>query len=111
MPLYFFQKFSHVPIWIPVKQTGFVRCSLINCFFRLFHWKELSAAEASSQTQKTFVLTLSELFQEILYAYDTKPIGWFLLIKKVTCIGFLHFWRNTSFFFIRNPSALVKRKI
>ena len=39
MPLYFFQKFSHVPIWIPVKQTGFVRCSLINCFFRLFHWK------------------------------------------------------------------------
>ena len=37
--LYFFQKFSHVPIWIPVKQTGFVRCSLINCFFRLFHWK------------------------------------------------------------------------
>ena len=39
MLLYFFQKFSHVPIWIPVKQTGFVRCSLINCFFRLFHWK------------------------------------------------------------------------
>ena len=63
-----------------------------------FPLEELSAAEASSQTQKTFVLTLSELFQEILYAYDTKPIG------------FLHFWRNTSFFFIRNPSALVKKK-
>ena len=47
-----------------------------------FPLEELSAAEASSQTQKTFVLTLSELFQEILYAYDTKPIGWFLLIKS-----------------------------
>ena len=31
-----------------------------------FPLEELSAAEASSQTQKTFVLTLSELFQEIL---------------------------------------------
>lgn len=47
-----------------------------------FPLEELSAAEASSQAQKTFVLTLSELFQEILYAYDTKPIGWFLLIKS-----------------------------
>lgn len=75
-----------------------------------FSIEELSAAEASSQTQKTFVLTLSELFQEILYAYDTKPIGWFLLIKS-DMYRILALLAQYQLFFIRNPSALVKRKI
>ena len=37
--LVFLPEILSCAIWIPVKQTGFVRCSLINCFFRLFHWK------------------------------------------------------------------------
>jgi len=45
MPLYFFQKFSHVPIWIPVKQTGFVRCSLIFATLSSDEFKKTAAAK------------------------------------------------------------------
>ena len=41
-----------------------------------------SASGASSQAQKKLALTLSDLFSEILHAYDTKPVGWFLLVKS-----------------------------
>ena len=41
-----------------------------------------SASGASSQAQKKLALTLSDLFSEILHAYDTRPVGWFLLVKS-----------------------------